>query len=136
MRKPAMLFVLGTCAVLSACQGQFSRLLEKDEPVSPATAERGRALFIAHNCYGCHGGRAGGGMGPDLRAMAEKMSRFEFEKKIMNGVPEKGMPAWKEKGMKQDEAESIAAYLKTLGKPNEPTFALDWKSRLNGQASK
>src|SRR3954463_16612592 len=27
----------------------------------------GRQLFIRFNCSGCHGGRAGGGMGPSLR---------------------------------------------------------------------
>jgi cytochrome c oxidase cbb3-type subunit 3 len=27
----------------------------------------GRRFFVAFNCYGCHGGRAGGGMGPSLR---------------------------------------------------------------------
>src|SRR3954470_2060394 len=27
----------------------------------------GRTLFVQYNCAGCHGGHAGGGMGPSLR---------------------------------------------------------------------
>jgi mono/diheme cytochrome c family protein len=30
-------------------------------------ATEGRKLFVRFNCSGCHGGRAGGGMGPSLR---------------------------------------------------------------------
>ena len=26
----------------------------------------GRQLFLSYNCVGCHGGRAGGGMGPSV----------------------------------------------------------------------
>src|SRR5207248_9628605 len=29
--------------------------------------QEGRRLFVQYNCSGCHGGRAGGGMGPSLR---------------------------------------------------------------------
>lgn len=41
-------------------------------PANPYAADRtamgeGRQLFVRFNCSGCHGGRAGGGMGPSLR---------------------------------------------------------------------
>src|SRR4051812_32558151 len=32
-----------------------------------AATTAGRRLFVQFNCYGCHGGHAGGGMGPSLR---------------------------------------------------------------------
>ena len=32
-----------------------------------SSAGEGRQLFVRFNCSGCHGGRAGGGMGPSLR---------------------------------------------------------------------
>ncbi|HEV7823005.1 MAG TPA: c-type cytochrome, partial [Burkholderiales bacterium] len=39
----------------------------KADTSDSATLAEGRRLFIQFNCYGCHGGRAGGGMGPSLR---------------------------------------------------------------------
>jgi cytochrome c oxidase cbb3-type subunit 3 len=41
-------------------------------PANPYANDRtamgeGRQLFVRFNCSGCHGGRAGGGMGPSLR---------------------------------------------------------------------
>ena len=33
----------------------------------PVALQEGRKLFNWYNCSGCHGGHAGGGMGPSLR---------------------------------------------------------------------
>src|SRR5215469_5903219 len=33
----------------------------------PVALSEGRRLFVSYNCSGCHGGHAGGGMGPSLR---------------------------------------------------------------------
>ena len=36
-------------------------------PTDPIAVVDGRKWFKLYNCSGCHGGRAGGGMGPSLR---------------------------------------------------------------------
>jgi cytochrome c oxidase cbb3-type subunit III len=58
-------------------------------------ATAGRRLFVAFNCSGCHGGHAGGGMGPSLRDAdwiygGQPVAIFDS---ISRGRAH-GMPAW------------------------------------------
>jgi len=80
----------------------------------------GRRLFLWYNCYGCHGGRAGGGMGPNLRGpdFIFGNSDSQFFSSIAEGRAE-GMPSWRTK-ISEDQIWKIVAYLKTLNTPNEP----------------
>lgn len=80
----------------------------------------GRRLFIWFNCYGCHGGRAGGGMGPSLRDAAWMYGSTDQD--IFNSIAEgrpHGMPAW---GTTLPEVEiwKIVAYIKSMGTELEP----------------
>lgn len=80
----------------------------------------GRRLFIWFNCYGCHGGRAGGGMGPSLRD--REWLYGDSEQDIFNSIAEgrqHGMPAWGTK-LPADQLWKITAYIKSLGTPREP----------------
>jgi cytochrome c oxidase cbb3-type subunit 3 len=80
----------------------------------------GRRLFIWYNCYGCHGGRAGGGMGPSLRD-AEWLYG-DSEPAIFNSIAEgrqHGMPAWGAK-LPVEDIWKLAAYIKSMGTPAEP----------------
>ena len=59
-------------------------------------ASAGRAAFIKYNCYGCHGGLAGGAMGPSLRDDEWKYGGTDEQiiATLHQGRPA-GMPAWK-----------------------------------------
>lgn len=85
-----------------------------------AAAVEGRRLFVAMNCSGCHGGRAGGGMGPSLRdsLWANGGSDVQVFSTITEGRPA-GMPAWGAK-LTEDQIWKLIAYIRTLGTPDEP----------------
>jgi cytochrome c551 len=82
----------------------------------------GRRLFLRENCYGCHGGRAGGGMCPSLR---NGIDEDDAEDAIEDGTPN-GMPAYKDR-LDGHEIEDIIAYLKSLRSAREPVFTHWWE---------
>jgi cytochrome c oxidase cbb3-type subunit 3 len=84
-----------------------------------ATAE-GRVLFVRYNCSGCHGGRAGGGMGPSLRDPVWRYGNSDAQ--IFSTIAEgrdQGMPAWGTK-VPQDQIWKLVAYVQSLRTANEP----------------
>ena len=90
--------------------------LGHDESVLAA----GRRLFVQFNCYGCHGGRAGGGMGPSLRD-ADWLYGSDADH-IFSSIAEgraHGMPAW---GVKLSDQQiwQLTAYVMSLRTPDEP----------------
>lgn len=87
--------------------------------VRGATTE-GRALFVRFNCSGCHGGRAGGGMGPSLRDVDWMYGQTEAQ--IFSSIAEgraHGMPAWGTK-LTEDQVWKLVAYVQSLRTPDEP----------------
>ncbi|HVS76049.1 MAG TPA: c-type cytochrome [Steroidobacteraceae bacterium] len=87
----------------------------------PSALEQGRQFFVAMNCAGCHGGHAGGGMGPDLRP--DHIWRYGnapanlFDSISMGrGM---GMPAWGTK-LPPDVIWKLVAYIQSLGTQQEP----------------
>jgi len=85
-----------------------------------ASARDGRRLFLAYNCVGCHGGRAGGGMGPSLRDSAWSYggSDGDLYASIVEGRPG-GMPTWGGK-ITPDQIWKLIAYIRTLRSSAEP----------------
>jgi cytochrome c oxidase cbb3-type subunit III len=82
--------------------------------------QEGRRLFVQMNCSGCHGGRAGGGMGPSLRDPDWIYGSSDAQ--IFDSIAEgraKGMPAWGTR-LPSDQIWRLVAYIKTLGTANEP----------------
>jgi cytochrome c oxidase cbb3-type subunit 3 len=80
----------------------------------------GRQLFVRFNCSGCHGGRAGGGMGPSLRDVDWIYGNTEAQ--IFGSIAEgraHGMPAWQPR-MTNDQMWKLVAYIKSLRTRNEP----------------
>lgn len=80
----------------------------------------GRKLFVVMNCSGCHGGRAGGGMGPSLRD--EVWLYGDSDGQIFDSIAQGrnfGMPAW---GTQLPESEiwKLVAYVQSLRTPQEP----------------
>ena len=91
---------------------------------NPSALEQGRELFVAMNCAGCHGGHAGGGMGPDLRP--DHIFKFgDTPADLFDSISQgrgMGMPSW---GMKlpPDVIWKLVAYIQSLGTPQEPSKA-------------
>lgn len=80
----------------------------------------GRKLFLHYNCAGCHGGRAGGGMGPSLRdsVWAYGSSDTQLFATITEGRPV-GMPAWGGR-IPEDQIWQLISYIRSLRTPQEP----------------
>lgn len=86
----------------------------------PVILADGRRLFVSYNCAGCHGGHAGGGMGPSLRD--QDWIYGSSDAQIFNSISEgrgKGMPAWGTK-LPEDQIWRLVAYVKSLRTSNEP----------------
>jgi cytochrome c oxidase cbb3-type subunit 3 len=86
-----------------------------------ADAEReGRTLFVRFNCSGCHGGRAGGGMGPSLRDQDWIYGNNDVQ--IFDSIASgraNGMPAWGTR-ITADQTWKIVSYIDALRTPSEP----------------
>jgi mono/diheme cytochrome c family protein len=82
-------------------------------------AGEGRRAFLQYNCYSCHGMYAAGGMGPNI-VHAEKGDIREAVTQGESG----GMPSFHTL-LTSTDISNLAAYLKSIGTPAEPTF-MDW----------
>jgi cytochrome c oxidase cbb3-type subunit 3 len=86
----------------------------------PVALQDGRRLFNWYNCSGCHGGHAGGGMGPSLRD--EVWIYGSRDDQIFDSISQgraNGMPAWGSKVPKVQIWE-LVAYIKSMRTPQEP----------------
>ena len=82
--------------------------------------QEGRKLFVWYNCAGCHGGHAGGGMGPSLRDVTWIYG--DSDGHIFDSIAQgraNGMPAWGTK-LPQEQIWKLVAYVKSLRTPLEP----------------
>ena len=89
---------------------------EKDR----TAAAEGRQLFVRFNCSGCHGGRAGGGMGPSLRDVDWLYG--DREAQLFSSIAEgraHGMPSWQPQ-LTADQIWKLVTYIKALRTRNEP----------------
>ena len=78
----------------------------------------GRRVFLRENCYGCHGGRAGGGMCPSLRE--DRPDEDDVREVVRNGTPN-GMPPFPE--LTEQDIQNLAAYFDTLRSDEEPVWS-------------
>jgi cytochrome c oxidase cbb3-type subunit 3 len=86
----------------------------------PQARAEGRRMFVAFNCSGCHGGRAGGGMGPSLRDETSIYGSRPAD--IFDSIAAgrgHGMPAW---GTMLPPAQiwQLVSYIQSLRTPQEP----------------
>lgn len=86
----------------------------------PVALQDGRRLFDWYNCSGCHGGHAGGGMGPSLRDATWLYGNRDDQifDTIAHGRSN-GMPAWGTK-IPEQQIWELVAYIKSMGTPQEP----------------
>jgi cytochrome c oxidase cbb3-type subunit 3 len=86
----------------------------------PDALKAGRQLFVAFNCSGCHGGHAGGGMGPSLRDAVWIYGGTPQD--IFNSIASgraNGMPAWGSY-LPPDTIWQLVTYIQSLRTPEEP----------------
>jgi cytochrome c oxidase cbb3-type subunit 3 len=85
-------------------------------------AVQGRQLFIEYNCYGCHGGLAGGAMGPSLRDTTWKYggSDTAIYHSIHDGRP-MGMPPWAGR-LNDRQIGALIEYIRSIRTRVEPQF--------------
>jgi cytochrome c oxidase cbb3-type subunit 3 len=86
----------------------------------PVALQDGRRLFNWYNCSGCHGGHAGGGMGPSLRDPDWLYGNRpdQIFDTIAHGRSN-GMPAWGSK-IPESQIWELVTYIKSMGTPQEP----------------
>jgi mono/diheme cytochrome c family protein len=73
---------------------------------------QGFRTWRAVACDRCHGANQQGLVGPSLLESMKVLSRAEFDKTILDGRLEKGMPGWKESKQVVDNLDHLYAYLK------------------------
>jgi mono/diheme cytochrome c family protein len=115
--KPAAAMSVGSQPQLLHVTGSY--VLQVDTKGDP---NNGRKLFLANNCYICHGGRGGGGMCPSLRA--SRPDAGDVRDALLRGEPQ-GMPSFAALLSDLDIAD-IAEYIHSLRSNNEPTFVEWW----------
>lgn len=85
-----------------------------------AAMGEGRQLFVRFNCSGCHGGRAGGGMGPSLRDVIWLYGNSDAQ--LFSSIAEgraHGMPSWHTR-LTADQIWKLVTYIKSLRTRDEP----------------
>jgi mono/diheme cytochrome c family protein len=98
----------------------------------PKVASEGRALFLRYNCYSCHGGLAGGAMGPSLRDTVWKYGGTDsaIYNSIHDGRP-LGMPTWSGL-LSPQQIKTLVVYITSLRTAAEPKFF--WASETTAAA--
>jgi cytochrome c oxidase cbb3-type subunit 3 len=99
---------------------QLTHYLTNPMASDPVALQDGRRLFDWYNCSGCHGGRAGGGMGPSLRD--EVWIYGNRDDQIFSTIAQgraNGMPAWGSK-IPQQQIWELVGYIKSMRTPQEP----------------
>lgn len=95
--------LLGTAATTACASGSV--------PSDPTLA-KGQEIFNK-NCAACHGTGGGGGTGPRLIGIADRMTEQQEIDKITNGVGGTAMPAWGGR-LSADDIAAVAAYTRSL----------------------
>ena len=90
----------------------------------PTAIAEGKEYYKMLNCYGCHGMRGGGGMGPsinDAKWSAGRGTDADIMQQIMEGRGK--MPSYKD-SIDPDQAWKIIAYVRSLyrGSPDKVTW--------------
>jgi len=95
--------VVLAAGLLLSCSGAFA-----------ASAEKGKAAFIQHGCWQCHGMQGQGGVaGAKLAPDPLPMETFTAFVRTTNRT----MPPYSEAVLSNDDLADIHAYLETIPKP-------------------
>lgn len=78
-----------------------------------ADAEKGRATFVQHGCYQCHGFMGQGGAGKTLAPNPLPFETFAVFVRNTSGA----MPPYQKAILSDDDLADIYAYLRSIPKP-------------------
>lgn len=109
-------------ALKGAALAKFESSMASVEPSKDeAVLGQGRQLFATY-CAPCHRADGGGLVGPNLcdDYWIHGPKFTDNVKVIWNGVPDKGMLAWREQGFKPSDILAVASYIQTLRGSNPP----------------
>ncbi len=98
---------------------QLAHYMTNPLAADPVALQDGRRLFNWYNCSGCHGGHAGGGIGPSLRD--EVWLYGNRDDQIFDSIAQgrgQGMPAWGSK-IPKEQIWELVAYIKSMRTPQE-----------------
>jgi mono/diheme cytochrome c family protein len=105
-----LVLMLMPFASLSADESKLYQV--RDGTKVDAKTLQGWKTWRALACERCHGAQQEGLVGPPLVESLKKLSKEEFHAIMMNGRPEKGMPAFNTSQMVTENWEGLYAYLK------------------------
>jgi ubiquinol-cytochrome c reductase cytochrome c subunit len=83
------------------------------DPTAPAgSAQRGKALFMQHTCYSCHGtvGQGGDRTGPKLAPDPFPFAAFEMQLRQPRGT----MPRYPEQFVSRQDVADLYAYIASI----------------------
>lgn len=105
---------------LATVREKAIKLAEAPAYTEDVKIAQGKAIYMA-NCAACHGPAGEGTVGPNLtdEYWLHGGEYKDIFKTVFNGVPEKGMLAWK-KSLKPDEIRAVASYINTIRGTNPP----------------
>jgi len=72
------------------------------------------------DCARCHGADYRGGVGPSLIDSVRSRSRADFTRMVVEGSPERGMPAYKGAAGMAQNADRIYDYLRVVAEEGTP----------------
>lgn len=101
-------------ALLGLALGTHAEDLYKVQDGFKVDAEtlKGFKAWRAAACDRCHGANQQGLVGPSLIESLKKLSKEDFEKTVIDGRLEKGMPSFKTSKMVTENIDQLYAYLK------------------------
>jgi len=95
-------------------------------PADPVALRcRGWSALRAMNCERCHGRDLDGWSAPDLIASVRDGSRERFERIVLDGVADRGMPGYRGQALVAAEIDGIYAYLQARAERALPAGRLD-----------
>ena len=92
----------------------------KDSPEANGALKSGKAIYMK-NCSGCHGDKGQGFAGPNLtdKYWLHGGATKDILKSIQEGIPDKGMIAWKIV-FSPEEIQTMTDYVRSLQGTNPP----------------
>ena len=103
--------VAATLAIAAAAALALSACSSAAVPSDPKLAQ-GQEVYNT-NCVACHGSGGGGGTGPRLIGIGDRMTEEQEIATITDGVAGTAMPAWGGR-LSPEEIEAVAAYTRSL----------------------
>src|SRR5271170_8120963 len=113
-------FLFYPLATSASPAGQLGPPVTVIAKTSPEDVARGKVLYEA-TCSKCHGLDGGGGDGPSLQGVPQRMGDQATGQIIRGGIPGTGMNGFG--SLNADETGQVVGYLLTLGRSAETEIA-------------